>query len=73
LAGFVLARIDREFTIPGLDNFKGTTFWMSPEMVNPKSFDREKVRPTMESDAYSFGMVIYEVCMIFAVSLLHPR
>jgi hypothetical protein len=40
-------------------------------MLYPDMFGCEKAKPTMESDIYSFGVVIYEVCTIFAVWLLH--
>ena len=39
----------------------GTTPWMSPELLDPESFDLKKSRPTMESDFYALGMVVYEV------------
>jgi len=34
---------------------------MSPELLDPKKFDREDSRPTKHSDCYALGMVIYEV------------
>jgi len=34
---------------------------MSPELLDPESFDLNKIRPTKESDCYALGMVIYEV------------
>jgi serine/threonine protein kinase len=67
LADFGLTKINAEFTSSGLDNSEGTTFWTSPETLDPERVGCEKARPTMESDVYSLGMVIYEVCMIFAV------
>ena len=39
----------------------GTTPWMSPELLDPESFDLKKSRPTRESDCYALGMVVYEV------------
>ena len=39
----------------------GTIQWMSPELIDPESFDLKKTRPTKESDCYALGMVIYEV------------
>ena len=39
----------------------GTIQWMSPELIDPESFDLKKIRPTKESDCYALGMVIYEV------------
>jgi len=40
---------------------RGTTRWMSPELLDPDRFDLDGSRPTKESDSYSLGMVIYEV------------
>ena len=34
---------------------------MSPELLDPERFGLEESRPTVESDCYSFGMVICEV------------
>ena len=34
---------------------------MSPELLDPESFDLKRSRPTKESDCYALGMVIYEV------------
>ena len=34
---------------------------MSPELLDPESFDLEDSRPTKESDIYALGMVVYEV------------
>ena len=39
----------------------GVTPWMSPELLDPESFGLKKRRPTMESDCYALGMVVYEV------------
>jgi hypothetical protein len=39
----------------------GTHGWMSPELLQPKSFCLEGVKPTKESDCYALGMVVYEV------------
>ena len=40
----------------------GTLQWMSPELLDPESFDLgKKARPTKESDYYALGMVVYEV------------
>ena len=38
----------------------GTYRWMSPELLDPRSFC-SKGRPTRESDCYALGMTIYEV------------
>ena len=34
---------------------------MSPELLDPEKFGLQKRRPTMQSDCYALGMVIYEV------------
>jgi len=34
---------------------------MSPELLAPERFGFEESRPTVESDCYAFGMVVYEV------------
>jgi len=40
---------------------RGTTRWMSPELLDPGRFGLEESRPTKESDCYALGMVIYEI------------
>ena len=40
---------------------RGTTRWMSPELLDPDQFESSDGRPTRESDCYALGMVIYEV------------
>ena len=66
LADFGLTRIDGEISTSGPDKPGGTALWMSPEISNPETFGGKKVGATTESDIYAFGMLIYEVCMIFA-------
>ena len=39
----------------------GTIRWMSPELLFPDQFGPGDSRPTVESDCYALGMVIYEV------------
>lgn len=34
---------------------------MSPELFSPEDFDLRDARPTISSDRYALGMVIYEV------------
>ena len=41
----------------------GTYRWMSPELLDPKSFGSNG-RSTRESDCYALGMVIYEVSLL---------
>lgn len=38
----------------------GTARWMSPELIDPSQFGLEESCPTIASDCYSLGMVIYE-------------
>lgn len=38
----------------------GTPRWMSPELIHPEKFGFENDRPTIYSDCYALGMVIYE-------------
>ena len=42
------------------DSFGGTFRWMSPELLDPESLHCKR-HPTLESDRYALGMVIYEV------------
>ena len=39
----------------------GTTRWMSPELIYPSQFGFNDHRPTVASDCYALGIVIYEV------------
>lgn len=39
----------------------GTFQWMSPELLSPNLFNLKKSCPTLESDYYALGMVVYEV------------
>ena len=39
----------------------GTLRWMSPEQLDPRDFKLEDARPTVPSDCYALGMVVYEV------------
>ncbi|KAF9644749.1 kinase-like protein [Thelephora ganbajun] len=39
----------------------GTFLWMSPELLDPESFNLKGIRLTKESDCYALGMVIYEI------------
>ena len=34
--------------------------WMSPELIDPQQFGLAKGRPTVSSDCYALGMVVYE-------------
>ena len=39
---------------------RGTARWMSPERIDPERFGFKDGRPTISSDCYALGMVIYE-------------
>ena len=39
----------------------GTARWMSPERISPEDFGFKTSRPSISSDCYSLGMVIYEI------------
>jgi serine/threonine protein kinase len=39
----------------------GTCRWMAPELLDPEKFHFDKSTPTIESDIFAVGMVIYEV------------
>ncbi|KAF9785257.1 kinase-like domain-containing protein [Thelephora terrestris] len=38
----------------------GTARWMSPELIDPQKFGLDTSSPTVPSDCYALGMVIYE-------------
>ena len=62
LADFSLVTIasDPKIVTP-LYTAGGMLQWMSPELIDPESFNLTESRPTKESDCYALGMVIYEV------------
>jgi len=37
---------------------------MSPERLEPEFYGRASARPTLESDVFSFGMLICQVCSL---------
>jgi len=39
----------------------GTGRWMSPERLEPEFYGKASAKPTLESDVFSFGMLIYQV------------
>ena len=41
----------------------GTVMFMSPELLMPGRFGLTESVPTLESDIYAFGLVIYQVCV----------
>ena len=64
----ISAKAPQEPVIPNelLKGFTGggTYRWMSPELLYPEKFgipESEGNRPTIQSDCYALGMVIYEV------------
>ena len=62
LADFSLLTIVSDQSTVNSSRIEGrTVHWMSPELIDPESFDLEKTSPTKESDCYALGMVIYEV------------
>ena len=48
-------------TIESPQTAEGTIPWMSPELLHPEKFGLEDSLPTLASDRYALGMVIYEV------------
>ena len=42
----------------------GVCHWLAPEILKPDLFGKVSVRPTKESDVYSFAMVCCEVRLI---------
>ena len=62
LAGFVLLTIvaEKEAITPWVRG-RGAIPWTSPELLSSKTGTHLDYRPTMESDCYALGMVIYEV------------
>ncbi|KAF9778335.1 kinase-like domain-containing protein [Thelephora terrestris] len=59
LAGFDMATVAaRQQTLPYAN---GWIPWMSPELMDPRSFGLLDKHPTVKSDVYALGMVIYEV------------
>jgi serine/threonine protein kinase len=64
LADFGLLTIISDPTNPTTSSSStegGTTRWMSPELLDPERFGFKDSQPTIESDCYALGMVIYEV------------
>ena len=62
LTGFnlVTVALDQSVASPP-QRAEGTIPWMSPELLYPEKFDLDNSHPTMASDCYALGMVIYEV------------
>ena len=56
----------------------GVCAWQAPELVHPELFDKTSIRPTKQSDVYSFAMVccevrrIYQKCCILLLLLPKP-
>ena len=73
LPDFGLTRVITEFTSSGPDKASGTLVWMSPEVLWPEKFGYKDARLTKASDAYSLGMIIYKVGMVFPVWLPYLR
>jgi len=63
LADFGLLKVISDPTngLPSSSTPQGGTFrWMSPELLDPKRFRLPRICPTVSSDCYALGMVIYE-------------
>ena len=63
LADFGLLTIisDPKYLLPSSSHMQGGTVrWMSPERIAPERFGFKNSRPTIPSDCYALGMVIYE-------------
>ena len=74
LADFGIARVVPGFTSSGFDKGEswGTPVWMSPEVCWPDRFGfGNDVRPRKESDVYELGTVIYEVCVLHNLIIVH--
>ena len=50
--------VDTHTSVGGI----GTPRWSAPELLDPPVFGFKSCRPSKESDCYSLGMTIYEVC-----------
>ena len=62
IAGFSLATVaSGPLPIASQPRGEGTIPWMSPELLYPEKFGLKHRRPTLGSDRYAMGMVIYEV------------
>lgn len=45
----------------------GTGRWMSPERLVPEFYGKTSAKPTLESDVFSFGMLMYQVRSFFFI------
>lgn len=54
-------------------NAVGTLRWTAPEILDPESFGLEHAVATLETDVYSFGMVIWEVSRMTPLALTDER
>ena len=62
IAGFSLATIaSQRLSVTSPPRGEGTIPWMSPELLYPEKFGLKHRHPTLGSDRYAMGMVIYEV------------
>lgn len=63
IADFGLATIESVRTVDAcsMSNSGGNTYWLAPELMDPKQFDGTG-KTTRESDVYAFGMTALEVC-----------
>ncbi|KAF9789442.1 kinase-like domain-containing protein [Thelephora terrestris] len=62
LAGFNLVTVaSRRSAMAAPPDADGWIPWMSPELLYPEKFGLTETRPTVKSDIYALGMVVYEV------------
>ena len=53
--------ISEEQTVTITATESGNAQWMSPELLFPEHFNLKEGRPTIASDCYALGMVVYEI------------
>lgn len=44
-------------------NKNGSVRWMAPELHDPEHFELDHFERTQETDVYSFGCTVLEVCL----------
>ena len=61
LTGFNLVTVASERSTVASTRAEGAIPWMSPELLYPDKFGLKSNQPTVKSDLYALGMVVYEV------------